>query len=283
MVAMEKVNYIAKINFLQQLFGEKHPYGKYAKLNDYNKVTSNDLIAFHKKYYHPNNLRIIASGKITNEKTINLINKYFGDKTWESKSLHKIVNYNLPLNQESKIFIPKKDAMQSSIRIGKILFNKKNPDYMGVSILNVILGGYFGSRLMTNIREKKGYTYGIGSGIISLKNSGYFFIASEVGANVREKAVVEIYKEIASLRNNFVSNAELNLVKNYMIGDLLRNIDGPFALSERFVGLFDYGLDFNEYYNKYIQTIKNITPEKILELANIYFTRDSFCETIAGI
>ena len=100
---------------------------------------------------------------------------------------------------------------QSGVRLGKVLFTKQHPDYFGLTILNTILGGYFGSRLMTNIREDKGYTYGIGSGMISMKNSGYMHIASEVGANVRQQAVKEIYKEIDRLSKELVSNEELSL------------------------------------------------------------------------
>ncbi|NTW33343.1 MAG: insulinase family protein [Bacteroidetes bacterium] len=282
LVSMQRVNYLARISFAQQIFGENHPYGKYANLNDYDNVTSSDLISFHKKYYHPGNLRIIAAGKINNSSTIELINKYFGDKTWKNQSETITTNFKINTNPKKSIFIPKDGALQSGIRIGKILFNKKKPDYLGVFILNVVLGGYFGSRLMSNIREKNGYTYGIGSGMISLKNSGYMYIASEVGADVREKALIEIYKEIKGLREKPINNEELNLVKNYLIGSFLRSIDGPFALSERFLGLLDYGFDFNEYYNNYILTIKNITSKQLLELANTYFAENSFCETIVG-
>jgi predicted Zn-dependent peptidase len=135
---------------------------------------------------------------------------------------------------------------------------------------------------MSNIREDKGYTYGIGSGIVSMKNSGYLYIASEVGADVREAAVKEIYKEIELLKQKKVSKNELDLVRNYMVGAFLRDIDGPFALAERFTGIFDYGFDFNEYFQRYIATVKQITPKEIIELANKYFEENSFYETIVG-
>jgi predicted Zn-dependent peptidase len=281
LTSMQRVSYIARVKFAEQLFGNKHPYGQNAAVEDYDNVSSDDLVDFHKKYYHPANLRIVASGKVDNS-VLSLINDYLGNKNW--KAGKKAVMKAIPVSssKEKTIVVTKKGALQSGIRIGKILFTKQHPDYFGVTVLNTLLGGYFGSRLMTNIREDKGYTYGIGSGMASLKNAGYIFIASEVKAEVRELAVKEIYNELELLRNKSVSKQELDLVKNYMMGSFLRSIDGPFALSERFVGIMDYGFDFSEYYNRYIHTIKTITPKQIIDLANRYLQANTFSETIAG-
>jgi predicted Zn-dependent peptidase len=88
-------------------------------------------------------------------------------------------------------------------------------------VLNTMLGGYFGSRLMTNLREDKGYTYGIGSAMVPLQHSGYFFITCEVGAEVTGEALKEIRKELDLLRSEEVKEEELSLVKNYMLGSFL--------------------------------------------------------------
>jgi zinc protease len=280
-VSMQRVNYMAKVKFAEQLFGKDHPYGQKAAVEDYGKVTREDLVEFHKRFYHPGNLRIVVSGKI-NDKAIKLINKYFGDKKWRTLKKAEMKKYKILSASEKKYFLPKENAIQSGLRIGKILFNKKHPDFFGMYILNTILGGYFGSRLMTNIREDKGYTYGIGSGLVSMKNTGYIFIASEVGSKVRGKAVEEIYNEIETLKNIAVSKKELDLVKNYLTGTFLRGIDGPFAIADKFLGLLDYGFDFNEYFERYISTLKEITPEKLKSLAVKYFEADSFYETVIG-
>jgi predicted Zn-dependent peptidase len=281
LVSMQRVNFLARVKFAEQIFGKEHPYGQTALPEDYDQVLPSDLIDFHKNYYHPGNLRIIASGRMK-KNTLHLINKYFGDKSWASLKAAIIKPYEIQTCPEKKIFIPKENVIQSGIRIGKLLFTKEHPDYMGMTVLNTILGGFFGSRLMSNIREDKGYTYSIGSGLISLKNSGYLYIASEVGADVRKQAVIEIYKEIKKMQQEPVPEKELKLVKNYMIGSFLRGIDGPFALAERFLGILDYGFDFNEYYNRYIRTIKKITSEQLLELAEKYFCKNSFYETVVG-
>ena len=148
-------------------------------------------------------------------------------------------------------------------------------------VLNTILGGYFGSRLMKNIREEKGYTYGISSHIISLHHSGYLTIVSEVGADVYKKAITEIYKEIKILREKPVPYDELTLVKNYLLGELLRMFDGPFALADSFRSILEYGLNY-DFFNKGIDTVKNITPEEILSLARKYLNEESFTQVVAG-
>ena len=148
-------------------------------------------------------------------------------------------------------------------------------------MVNTILGGYFGSRLMANIREEKGYTYGIGSRMVSMNNAGYIYISTEVGTNVCDDAVNEIYKEIDKLRNELVSSEELNLVKNYMMGDFLRSADGPFALADKFKKIMFYDLSYS-YYDEFVKTVKTITPEQIQSLADQYLNPDDLYELVVG-
>ncbi len=282
LVSMQRVSYLARLKYTEQLFGVKHPYGQSALIEDYDNVERSEIINYHKKNYHAGKMRMIVSGKV-NKNTLKLINTYFGNSIRVNIGKpEKERIYEISTSKNHKAFFPQKKALQSGIRIGKMLFTKKDPDYFGMLVLNMILGGYFGSRLIKNIREDKGYTYGIGSGIISMRNAGYFYIASEVGADVREKAVIEVYKEIERLRKEAVPSGELNLVKNYMTGSFLRSIDGPFALADRLLGIIDYDIDFTKYYSQYIQTIKNITSKQLLDLANKHLQEDSLYETVVG-
>jgi predicted Zn-dependent peptidase len=156
-----------------------------------------------------------------------------------------------------------------------------HPDFLKLNILNTILGGYFGSRLMKNIREEKGYTYGIGSVLISLKKEGFLVIVSEVGSAYTKKTLHEIFKEIRRLREEKVSPEELTLVKNYMMGDFLRSFDGPFAISESYRSMLDFHLSM-DYFSRVIKTIKSITADEIMDLANLYLIEENFVRTIAG-
>lgn len=276
----EKVRYVARRMFNKQIFGEQHPYGKTAVVDDFDKVTKEALISFHKKHYTHSDCRIIVSGKIPSN-LITILNRHFGDGP--AVPNEQIVNNPVVeiKPERKKEHIKKANAVQSAIRIGRPLFNKTHPDFLKLEVVNAVLGGYFGSRLMTNIREDKGYTYGIGSAIVSLHNSGYFFIASEVGNDVTELAIKEVYSEIEKLQQDKVGNEELNLVRNYLLGSVLRNFDGPFYIADSFKSVLEYGLD-NRYFQNYIDTVRSITPEEIRDLTRQYFDTKDLFELVVG-
>jgi zinc protease len=145
----------------------------------------------------------------------------------------------------------------------------------------VLLGGFFGSRLMRNIRQEKGYTYGINSSIVSLLNHGYFFIATEVGKEVCKPAVEEIYSEIKKLRTQPASTSELRVLKNYISGNYLRSFDGPFAQGDKFKEILIFRLNTG-YFDQFLMELKKITPEIIMQTAGNYLHEDSMLQVIAG-
>lgn len=276
----EKVSYLARNEFMKQLFGNTNPYGRIAELKDFENLDNKLIINHYKKHYSLKNCEIIVSGKVDNE-VISSINKYLGSQN--HKNNEPIIHIESDINPTpNKSLIKKENALQSAIRIGKIMPNKKHPDYFKLQILNTVLGGYFGSRLMKNIREDKGYTYGIGSGILSLQNSGYFFISTEVGINVTENTITEIHNEIKTLQTELIPNDELELVKNYLLGNLLKSCDGPFKMAALFENVHFYGFNF-DFYNQYINTIKNISNDELLEIANNYLKIENLTEVVAGI
>ncbi len=276
----EKVRYIARRMFNKQIFGNRHPYGKTPAIEDFDKVTREELATYHIKHYTHSDCKIIVSGRIP-ANLISVLNSHFGEKS-PSPTKIKIEKGNIEIMPEGvKLHIKKANAVQSAIRIGRPLFNKIHPDFLKLKVVNTVLGGYFGSRLMTNIREDKGYTYGIGSAIVSLRNSGYFFIASEVGSDVTDLAINEVYTEIEKLQQEIVGDEELNLVRNYLLGSMLRNFDGPFPIAESFKSVLEYGLS-SDYFQNYIDTIKSITPEEIRDLAQKYFDKNDLYELIVG-
>ncbi|NJO69963.1 MAG: insulinase family protein [Bacteroidetes bacterium] len=223
--------------------------------------------------------KIIVSGKV-DEKDISLINRYFGQGNTSSQ-IREVSNFK-PEPETGRIcHIEKADTVQSAIRIGKIFPNKEDPEYTGITILNVILGGYFGSRLMKNIREEKGYTYGINSLLVSFIRSGYLAITTEVGANVTREAVAEIYKELNILRTQAVPSEELERVKNYMLGETVRMFDGPFAQADSFISILDYNLGYDYYYN-FIDQINSVTSDDILQLAQKHLKEEDFYQVVVG-
>ena len=276
----QKVANVARKRFVELLFGEKHPYGINVKDKDFDVINGELLNKFYLTYYRANSCKIVLAGKVS-EDVYTLLDEHFGGNDWLATNSLEVKPMEITSAREREQLIYKDDALQSAIRIGKVLFNKTHPDYQSLLVFNTIFGGYFGSRLMANIREDKGYKYGIGSGIASLKNSGYFFISTEVGVEVSKKAIDEIYMEMKRMQTELVPEEELELVKNYMLGTFLRSVDGPFALAERFKGIMEYDLGY-DYFDRYIATIKSISASKIKDLAVTYFDKDSMIELIVG-
>ncbi|HTB06033.1 MAG TPA: pitrilysin family protein [Bacteroidia bacterium] len=276
----KKVRSVAARNFPALLFGDAHPYGHATKIEEYDALQRTQLETFHKQHYSPTGCAIIVSGKVK-DPLMNLISDHFGNANWKGEQAAEIKKVAIQPSAEKKNFIPRDKAMQSAIRMGKQLFLKSHPDSIPFQILNTILGGYFGSRLMSNIREDKGYTYGISSSMVFLKDAGYFQVSSEVGSDVCDKALVEIYKELDRLCNEPVPQDELQLVKNYARGNFLRSMDGPFALAERFKHIWLHGLDYS-YYEKYINTLSEITSAQLIETARKYLQKDSIYELVVG-
>jgi predicted Zn-dependent peptidase len=280
LVNNQKVANVARKRFSELIFGEQHPYGRDVKEADFEKIKRNNLLEFYSKFYRSNNCRIVISGKVTDH-VYGLLDNHFGGSDWIGSSELNVHTIEICSHPEREQLLYREEALQSAIRIGKIMFNKTHTDFHPMQVLNTVYGGYFGSRLMSNIREDKGYTYGIGSGMVSLQHSGYFFITTEVGVDVCASALKEIYFEMDRLKEELITEDELELVKNYMLGTFLRSVDGPFAMADRFKSLLEYNLGY-DYYDNYIATIKSISASHIRDLANTYFDKESMTELVVG-
>lgn len=279
LVNREKVSTLAADRLGEIVFGKGHPYGRAVRQEDYAGIGREMLQQFHSLYYQPNGMTVFASGKIESN-SVSLINKHFGTISLRGR----VETTPPPLEEKDACYndrIIKKGAIQSAIRIGSRTISKRHPDYFGLKILDTILGGYFGSRLMKNIREEKGYTYGIHSSIRSYRLSGYKSISAEVGSDHTSEATEEIYKEISILQNERVKEAELDAVKNYMLGELLRMFDGPFATLDSFRSAWEFGMD-NTYYIRFAETIKSIDSDEIMSLACTYYKTEDLIEVTAG-
>ncbi len=278
LISRDIVGVLAKESFFSNIFGNDHPYGRIRELKDFDNITTEQLRSFHADYYIPDNLYIVIAGKIS-QSTENLINKYFGNQHRRGFVPQK---FNLiPKEPAKRRHTEKPNAVQTAIRIGSATIGKCHQDYPGLKIVNTILGGYFGSRLMNNLREDKGYTYGIGSSLYSTQQSGIKIISTEVNQANTNEAIDEIIKEISILGKEPIKNDELEIVRNYMLGNLIRSIDGPFALVDNFKSLYEFGLknDFNYLLE---EKIKNIAADEIMELVNTYYNIEDLTIVTAG-
>ncbi|MCF8276843.1 MAG: insulinase family protein [Flavobacteriales bacterium] len=277
LVNEEKVSYLAAKAFSSTLFGSDHPYGRSADLDDYNQIDRSELVDFHAAFIKDCIAYILVAGK-RDEKTIGILNAHFGKSARKSNSANDIPKEHAT---QSSTHVAKAGAVQNSIKIGRVLFNRTHADFVGMQILSTVLGGYFGSRLMANIREDKGYTYGIGAGVASLQHSGYLTISTEVGSDVCDAAINEIYFEIERLRKHLIPINELELVRNYLLGSILKSIDGPFEIAGKWKGYMKYDLGISAHHD-FIRQIKTITPEHLRELANKYLQKHDLVQVTVG-
>lgn len=277
-VNLEKNDFVSRKTFSNVLFGNTL-YGYDISAADYDHLERAQLLSYFKEAYQPKNCTVMLSGKVK-EETIRLVDRNFGSD-WNNEQDTKPNMFEFSAASGAEHFIEKQEALQSAIRLGRIAINRTHPDFPGFQVVNTILGGYFGSRLMANIREDKGYTYGIGSALVSLKNTGYFFIASEVGADVCSATLNEIEKEIKLLKQEPVQEEELALVKNYMLGSMLGSLENALSHADKFKNIYFSGLGY-DYYSRYIETVKTMSPERIMELANQYLDFDAFQRVIVG-
>jgi len=275
----EKVRTLCQKKFTQVLFGDAHPYAINNKLEDFDLITRETLLQFYQTYYHSGNCRIILAGKV-DESVLNLMENHFGGTDWQ-RDAAVTPNYSVHPNEQKYHHIEKANGMQSAIRVGKFWVNKNHPDYHALSILVTILGGYFGSRLMANIREEKGYTYGIGSFVLSLKHVSYLVTSTEVGNEYIEPTLKEIFIEMKRLQTELVSEDELETVKSYLLGEFLRDFDGPFALAGSFKAINDFDLDYT-FYDQYLTVLRSITSEELMRLAQQYLHPEDFYTVVAG-
>lgn len=275
LVQQEKVSFLAQRQFQRSFFAGSS-YAQQIQLEDYDNVRLAAIKDFHQNNYLNGLLEVFVIGDLY-QTDIQQFEKLLVTFKGAPKGHENFVWQN----ELGAIHIEQEGALQSALRIGRPLFNKTHPDFCDFSILNTILGDYFGSRLMSNIREDKGYTYGIGSYLVEHQDYGYFVIGTEVGVQTRTATFEEIQIEFERLKTELVATEELELVKNYMLGQLLKSADGPYAMLDLFSNVHHYGLTL-EFYDHLIERIRQITPQRIQELAKQYLNWEEMLIISAG-
>lgn len=278
-VNLRQCEFVANRHIDVYLFGKEHPYGRFTEFDDLIALNSTALIDFHQHHYKADNCRMFMAGKI-GATEVALVNEYFGEDAWGGTASAPVMDYMLEPATEKKYFIANDESgVQAAIRIARHFPTRHHPDFTPTIVLNTIFGGYFGSRLMANIREEKGYTYGIYSQIYNYKHAGAIMIGTEAGRDVSRQTVEEIYKEMDLLCNEKVDAEELLLVQNYLLGSLLSDLDGPFSILQRWKNLIlnDFTV---EAFNRNIEIYKSITPEKLRELAQHYLNKEDYYELV---
>ena len=275
-IERKKIEVQSRELFGKALFGENHPYGKSSPESEYDNITREDLVALYKELYTADNCFIVCSGRVSDD-----VLSVIEDIASELPQGEVRSEIFPATNTIHRIFKEDSTALLSSIRIGRLLFERRHPDFVGMQVVATALGGYFGSRLMQNLREEHGYTYGVMAAMVNFEREGYLAIATQVAKEHRDDALREIYFEIERLRNELMDEDELQMVKNMMIGEILRILDGPFGIADVTIENIMCGFD-NSATEESVATILAITPEEVQRLAQRYLNAEDLVEVVVG-
>lgn len=272
-----KVDVRAREAFARAMFGQEHPYGHSFDEALYDTLSRETLVEFYRRHYTADNGFAVCSGRIGDEE-LRAITALL--EQLPASGDHPAPHFPTPV-QQSEVRIEHPGAVQSAIRIGRLLFGREHPDFLGMQVVAAALGGYFGSRLMQNLREEHGYTYGVISAMVNFERTGYLAIATQVGSEVTEEALAAIYEEIERLRREPMPEEELQLVRNILTGEMMRILDGPFGIADVTIENILCGRT-NRVITDNVARIRAITPAEVQRLAAQYLAREELVTVVVG-
>ncbi len=275
-VNLKKCDFVANRLIDEYLFGSNHPYGRYSSFAAFDEVSRQDLANFYRQYYVNGKCVIFVAGKLPAD-IVPLFNRYFGGLGFNGRSLQEKQHVICKTTDKKFNVLNDPAGVQGAIRIGSHFPDRHHPDFQKAQVLNNVFGGYFGSRLMSNIREEKGYTYGIHSYLQNHMQQSAWLISTEAGREVCEATVEEVYAEMLDLREEPVDDEELMLVRNHMMGTILGELDGPFHIMAKWKNIILHDLGEN-YFDEAIETIRTVSATELQELSNKYLNPENFCE-----
>ena len=275
-VREERNSYLAHKKFKEALFTPEHPYGRSLDTQTLQTVSS-----AHLQQYHQNQLLsggcVLLSGQVR-EQDIKVVEQYLRlIPVYPTQPLSALASLPSP----NQVELPAPQSLQAAISVGKTFVTKDHTDFSSLLVLNTLLGGYFGSRLMRNLREDKGYTYGIFSQIVSLRHISYLHITTEVMREAASAACEEIKKEVQILQDTFTSESELQQLRQYMLGAWLASTNDSFAAMEQFKEAYLHGLG-ETYFTQLYDTIQEISADEIQRLANTYLVPEDLSQVIVN-
>ena len=278
-VNLRKNDFVASRLIDAYLFGEQHPYGRYSSIAGYEALNSDEVKDFYTRYYQQGRCMIFVAGLLP-DNIIEQLEKNFGGLSFSGSARPDLAASPIePALQKKYRILNDPDAVQGAIRIARNFPNRHHPDFQKMLVLNNLFGGFFGSRLMANIREDKGYTYGIHSYLTNLIQESNLMISTEAGKDVSDATIKEVYIEMDRLCNEPVPEDELQITRNFMIGTLLGDLDGPFQVAGRWKSLLLNGLT-EDYFYEGVEVIKTVTAKDLQELANKYLKPADFYELV---
>jgi zinc protease len=279
----DQPNTMASLAFNALLFPGGHPY--HQPLGGDSAATaaldSAKVRAFYEAAFSPANATMVVAGDITLAEAKAAIERRFNAWRGQRASMANATAPK-PVDRTTQVFlVDKPGAAQSVILIGAAGVERNNPDYAAIEVMNTLLGGSFSSRLNSNLREEKGYTYGAGSGFSYRPLPGPFIARSSVRTNVTDSSMIEFFKEFERLRNEPVDPVELERAKAYLALGLAGDFETTTQMAGQVGGLIRFGLPMT-YYDDYVPRIMAVTIADIQRVARLYIRPDRFTIVVVG-
>jgi zinc protease len=267
------------------VFGSSHAYGRPTLGTEatVKRIRRDDIRGYYREHYRPNNATLIVVGDVRPDDIQRRLASLF--EPWPRRTIPSAVTSKYPAGESAArattvYLIDKPGAPQSSVRIGTIGVARSSPDYFPLLVMNTVLGVPFTSRLMQNLRETHGYTYGAGSRFDMRREAGPFTARAEVVAAKTDSSLIEFMKELRAIRDT-VPQAELERAKRYLQLQLpsLFETTGDIAYQLTSLAVYDLPLDF---YNSYVQEIERVTQADVQRVARKYINPDRMQIVVVG-
>lgn len=277
---LAKSDVVAFRAITELIYGKDHPFGYNSTEESIQAIRQGDLLDFQKRQFHAENAFVVLCGKYSNQDLKELDQILSAIPSRSQFDISQKKSTAIPGRPES-IQILMEEKVQASIRIGKLVCAVDHPDFHDLVILNGLLGGYFGSRLMIQLREDQGLTYNIYSSVEILRDTSYLYIATEVSPENVHVAIESIHAELLRLQNEPVSMEELHMFRNAMLGTWLTTIDGPFQTMDVYKTFICDGRNPDQA-NVFNERLVTITPEDLMKIAIQYFSPETFHQVIVS-
>lgn len=277
-IALERVKYLAMKEMKRLYYGDGHPLSMRATPGDIAALTPDDALRFHRRHFVPARCRLVLAGRIT-DRELATVDDLVG--SWQPAGAPpEPVTWHVDPSPQMLSIVDKPGAVQSAIVITVPTVGRRHPHYFKLRLLVMALGGYFGSRLVSNVREDKGYTYGIVANLLGSAFDAYVGIATECDTKYTRAVIDEIKKELRRLRDETMGDDELYTVKQHMLSSLAKQLDTPFSIAGYVGSTIMHGV-YPEYYNEQVAAIAAATPRDLQEMAQRYLPDDKLRIVIA--
>jgi zinc protease len=279
-VSLEDPDYVADAVFDRLVYGF-HPYGMphTGTPESVNGITRDDLVAFHKRYFAPNNAILAVVGDVTAEEAFDTVRKVFGD--WERKEIPVEKFIEPPVPTRRLIVVNKPDAVQTEVRVGHVGIARKHPDYMAINLAIRILGGEGSNRLHNVLRTQRGLTYGAQADMDTLKETGDFLAHTNTRSVATAEVVRVIFDEFWRLQREPVGERELADAKAYLTGSFPLTIETPDAIALQVLNVVFYGLPIEEL-ESFRERVNAVTVADIQRVMRAYLQPDRLSVVLVG-